>query len=301
MPNFSRAAAAALLAAALPLAASACAPAGEDDGELVVLATFTVIADMAANVAGERARVESLTKPGAEVHGYEPTAADIARASSADLILDNGLGLEAWFDRFLDRVDAPHATLSDGIEPLLVEGSTVVNPHAWMSPVLAEEYVRAIERALTEADPGGAAEYRANADAYLSEIRAVAAELEEALASIPPGRRVLVTCEGAFGYLARDAGLAEVYLWPVNGEGQATPRSVAAALDAVRSSGVPAVFCESTVNDSSMRSVADESGASFGGTLYVDSISEEGGPVPTYLDLLRWNSGLIAAGLGARP
>lgn len=304
MPNFPggaiRAALVAFVVAGLALASSGCAPADVDDDERVVLTTFTVIADMASNVAGDRAIVESITRPGAEIHGYEPTASDVRRASRADLILDNGLGLEAWFEDFLRQVDVPRTTLTGAIAPRAIDGGEYdgrPNPHAWMSPANAEAYVRAIEEALAGLDPDGAAVYAANADAYLARIEAVGAELAAALATIPARARVLITCEGAFSYLAADAGLDEVYLWSVNAETQATPQSVAAAIETARDRQVPAVFCESTVNQDAMRRVAAESGSAYGGVLYVDSLSEPDGPVPTYLDLLRVNAATLTAGL----
>jgi manganese transport system substrate-binding protein len=303
MPNFGYRQAvsfAAAGAASLAVVLSGCAPSTEvqnDDDRLVVVTTFTVIADIAANVAGERARVESITRPGVEIHGYQPTANDVIRASDADLVLHHGLGLEAWFADFVTRIDAPSVTITGEITPLPIEGSNAPNPHAWMSIANASHYVDSIAAALSDIDPAGSAYYDANAASYLMQIEAVGADLSAALAELPPERRVLVTCEGAFSYLAADAGLTEVYLWPVNAESQSTPQSVRAAIEAVRESSVPAVFCESTVNQGGMMQVAQESGAAYGGVLYVDSLSEPDGPVPTYLDLLRVNTETIIAGL----
>lgn len=262
-----------------------------------MLTTFTVLADMAREVGGDRVRVESITDAGAEIHGYEPTPEDLTQVAGADLVLDNGLGLEAWFAQFMTDADAPHAVLSAGIDPVPIGGTDHVNPHAWMSPVQGQVYARNIAAALTDLDPAGGAEYAANAERYAAELDAVHGELEAALGALSPAQRVLVTCEGAFSYLARDVGLAEAYLWPVNAERQSTPRQVAAVVDRVRADDVPAVFCESTVSADGMEQVAAETGARLGGTLYVDSLSEPGGPVPTYLDLLRHDARTIAAGL----
>ncbi|PWD52493.1 metal ABC transporter substrate-binding protein [Serinibacter arcticus] len=269
---------------------------GVDDRPLV-LSTFTVLADIAGAVAGDHVRVESLTRVGAEIHGYEPTPQDVVRASGADLVLDNGLGLEAWFAAFLLDSDAPHVTLTDAVEGLPIAGSDAINPHAWMSPTQVLHYVDAVVVALSDLVPAHAADFEANGAAYAAEIEEVRTELVADLAAVPPAQRVLVTCEGAFSYLAADVGLAEVYLWPVNAEQQSTPRQVAAVIDEVAAREVPAVFCESTVSASGMRQVAAETGATFGGILYVDSLSEPDGPVPTYLDLLRHDAETIAAGL----
>lgn len=265
-----------------------------------VLTTFTVLADIARNVAGEHLAVESITRPGAEIHGYEPTPGDVARAADADLVLDNGLGLEAWFEQFVDRADVPHVVVAEGVEPIDIAGDAYAgrpNPHAWMSPSEVEGYVAVMVEAFSDLAPEHADDFAANAEAYTAELRDVQDELVQALAAVPEPQRALVTCEGAFSYLARDAGLTERYIWPVNAEQQATPQQIAATIEFVAANEVPAVFCESTVSDAPMRQVVEATGAAFGGTLYVDSLSDEDGPVPTYLDLIRYDAETIVAGL----
>ncbi|KAF0846058.1 metal ABC transporter substrate-binding protein [Nocardia caishijiensis] len=275
-----------------------------DDDRKVVLTTFTVLADMARNVAGEHLRVESITKAGAEIHGYEPTPGDIKKAAKADLILDNGLNLEAWFAQFVADLEVPHAVVSEGVAPMDISEDAYAgkpNPHAWMSPVNAQIYVDNMVRAFADLDPDHAEAYRANGEAYKTRLGAVRDQLAAAVATLPADQRALVTCEGAFSYLARDAGLTEKYIWPVNAEQQATPQQIGSVIDFVRQRGVPAVFCESTVSDAPMRRVVEATGARFGGTLYVDSLSEDGGPVPTYLDLIRHDADTIAAALAGAP
>ena len=287
------------LSYAVLLTAFACAPAFAD--EFRVVTTFTVIADMARNVAGDHATVVSVTKPGAEIHGYEPTPRDLVAAQDADLILWNGMGLERWFEQFLGNLgDAPSATLSDGIDPMPIregayEGKP--NPHAWMSPVSAQIYVDNIAKAMAVADPINAADYTANATAYKAQIAAALAPLQAELATVPEDKRWLVSCEGAFSYLARDLGLREAYLWPINADATGTPQQVRGVIDMVREHAIPVVFCESTVNTDPAEQVARETGAAYGGVLYVDSLSEADGPVPTYLDLLRVTTQTIATGL----
>jgi len=263
--------------------------------------TFTVIADMAKNVAGDVATVESITKPGAEIHNYQPTPGDIQRAQGARLILWNGLDLELWFEKFFGNLeDVPGVVVSDGVEPIgIAEGpySGKPNPHAWMSPTSALIYVDNIRDAFVEYDPANAETYRANADAYKAKIEAAIDPIRAELAAVPEGKRWLVTSEGAFSYLARDFGLRELYLWPINADQQGTPQQVRKVIDAVRNNGITVVFSESTVSSKPAEQVARETGARYGGVLYVDSLSEADGPVPTYLDLLRVTADTIAKGL----
>ncbi len=287
-----------LMTAALLVAAANGAAAGE---KLKVVTTFTVLADMAANVAGDAAEVVSITKPGAEIHGYEPTPQDIVRAYGADLILWNGLNLELWFEQFVSNLDnVPSVILSNGIAPISIasgsyEGKS--NPHAWMGLDNALIYIDNITKAFSDADPENAALYAANADRYKAELRATIEPLRATVASIPEDQRWLVSCEGAFSYLARDMGLKELYLWPMNADQVGTPQQVRAVIDGVRENNIPVVFCESTVNTAPAEQVARETGVTYGGALYVDSLSEAGGPVPTYLDLLTVTTRTVAEGL----
>ncbi len=290
----------AFLGLALGLALTA-NPLVADSGKLKVVTTFTVIADMAQNVAGDVAEVVSITKPGAEIHGYQPTPRDLLKAQGADLILWNGLNLELWFEQFLANLsEVPAATVSDGIEPMPISGGNYdgkPNPHGWMALTSAEIYVDNIARALSAADPDNAATYAANAEAYKTEIAAVIAPLRDAARALPDEKRWLVTSEGAFSYLARDFGLRELFLWPINADAQGTPQQVRAVIDAVREHDIGVVFSESTVSDKPARQIARETGARYGGVLYVDSLSEPGGAVPTYLDLLRVTAETIVEGL----
>lgn len=273
----------------------------ETEGKLKVLTTFTVLADMAQNVAGDKLVVESITRIGAEIHGYEPTPSDIAKAQDADLILYNGMNLERWFEQFLGNVEeVPAVLLTDGIEPIpIAEGpyTDKPNPHAWMSPQNALVYVENIRQAFVELDPENADTYNANADAYSVQLRAIDEQLRRDLEQVPEDQRVLVSCEGAFSYLARDYGLEEIYIWPINAEQQFTPKQVQTVIEEVKANDVPTIFCESTVNDESQKQVAQTSGARFGGNLYVDSLSTEDGPVPTFLDLLEYDARVISNGL----
>ncbi|MGQ7793930.1 metal ABC transporter substrate-binding protein [Faunimonas sp. B44] len=286
--------AAALAFGLMPAGASAA-------GKFKAVTTFTVIADMAQNVAGDAAVVESITKPGAEIHNYQPTPGDLLEAQDAQLILWNGLNLERWFEKFFQNLrDVPSAVVSDGIEPMSIGDGPYAgkpNPHAWMSPANALVYVDNIRDAFVAHDPQNADAYRANAEAYKARIEEAVAPIRAALDAIPEEKRWLVTSEGAFSYLARDFGLRELFLWPVNADQQGTPQQVRKVIDAIRKNGIGVVFSESTVSPKPAEQVARETGARYGGVLYVDSLSEPDGPVPTYVDLLRVTAETIAQGL----
>lgn len=290
-----------LLAIAIAVALPATAGAQTVAPRFKVATTFTVIADMARNVAGDTAEVVSITRPGAEIHNYQPTPGDIVAVSDADLVLWNGLNLELWFEKFFERLgDVPSAVLTEGIEPMSIgDGpySGTPNPHAWMSFSDALIYVDNIRDALGRYNPAGAEIYEANAEIYKEQILAAREEVEKIIATVPEERRWLVTSEGAFSYLARDLGLRELYLWPINADQQGTPQQVRKVIDLVQEHDIPAIFSESTVSDKPARQVARETGAHYGGVLYVDSLSGPDGPVPTYLDLLRVTAERIARGL----
>ncbi|PHM72929.1 metal ABC transporter substrate-binding protein [Xenorhabdus sp. KJ12.1] len=270
------------------------------DKKFRVVTTFTIIQDMAQNVAGDAAIVESITKPGAEIHDYQPTPKDIIKAKRADLILWNGLNLERWFERFFENMqDIPVAVITEGITPLPIrEGpyNQNPNPHAWMSPNNALIYIENIRKALVKNDPQNADTYNRNAKIYADKIAKLDAPLRERLSRIPENERWLVTSEGAFSYLTQDYGFKEVYLWPINAEAQGTPQQVRRVIDTMIEHKIPVVFSESTVSDKPAKQVSKETGARYGGVLYVDSLSTAKGPVPTYIDLLNMTVDTIAKG-----
>lgn len=274
-------------------------------GKKKVVTTFTILADMARNIGEDKLIVESITRIGAEVHGYEPTPSDLTRVENADLILYNGMNLERWFEKFYRNLgDVPSVLVSEGIQPIPIRSGPYENqpnPHAWMSPRNALIYVENIRRALVKLDPDNAKTYNAKAAAYGQKLKALDRELQENLKNLSGKERYLVTCEGAFSYLAHDYGLQEIYLWPINAEQQSTPQQITRAIEKVKSNAVPAVFCESTVSSEGQKEVAKATGAKFAGNLYVDSLSTSSGPVPTYLDLLTYDVRTISNGLAATP
>ncbi|SFL62985.1 manganese/iron transport system substrate-binding protein [Loktanella salsilacus] len=304
MPRFAlRSAACAVMIAStflLPIQASA----QDADKKFKVVTTFTILQDMAQNVAGDAAEVVSITKPGAEIHGYQPTPQDIVRASEGDLILYNGMNLELWFEQFINNLgDMPSAVLTNGIEPMSIaegEYGGKPNPHGWMGLDNAIIYVDNIRDALSKYDPDHADVYAANAENYKQQIRDTVGPLRERILALPEEDRWLVSCEGAFSYLAKDFGLKELYLWPINADQTGTPQQVRKVIDGVRDNNIQAVFCESTVNQAPAEQVARETGATYGGMLYVDSLTEADGPVPTYLDLLRIDAQTIADALSSQ-
>jgi manganese/iron transport system substrate-binding protein len=287
----------ALALALLPVGSAALA----QGRKFKAVTTFTVIADIARNVAGDAATVESITKPGAEIHDYQPTPGDIVRAQSANLVIWNGMNLELWFERFFQNVkNVPSIVATEGIEPMSInEGSYTgkPNPHAWMSPTNALIYVENIRKALAKHDPANAEVYARNAAAYATKIKAIDDPMRKRLGAIPEARRWLVTSEGAFSYLARDYKLKELFIWPINADEQGTPSQVKKVIDTVRREKIPVVFSESTISDKSARQIAKETGARYGGVLYVDSLSDAQGKVPTYLKLLEVTVQTIVDGL----
>lgn len=302
---FSRRAFARRVALGLALAlAAAVASAEAAAAKKRVVTTFTIIQDMAQNVAGDAAIVESITKPGAEIHGYEPTPQDIVKAQKADLVLRNGLNLELWFEKFFGNLkNVPSAVLTDGVTPIGIEEgpySGKPNPHAWMSPANARIYVENIRKALVKIDPANAATYDANAKAYSAKFAALEESVRAELAKIPAGQRWLVTSEGAFPYLARNFGLQELFLWAVNADQQGTPQQVQKVIDGVRKNKIPVVFSESTISPQPAKQVASETGARYGGVLYVDSLTAANGPAPTYLRLMDYNAQTIVKGFQPR-
>ena len=267
-----------------------------------VVTTFTIIQDIAQNVAGDKAIVESITKPGAEIHDYQPTPLDIVRAQAADLVLWNGFNLERWFEKFFENIKEVSAVVvTEGIEPMGIREGPYTgkpNPHAWMSPTNALAYVENIRRALVKYDSANAEAYNRNAAAYGAQLKALDEPLRKRLSAIPENQRWLVSSEGAFSYLARDYNMREAYLWPINSDEQGTPQQVRKVIDLVRKNKIPAVFSESTISDRAAKQVARETGARYGGVLYVDSLSATGGPVPTFLDLLKVTVETIAKAFG---
>lgn len=266
----------------------------------VVLTTFSILEDMVSEVGEDHVDVRSIAPHGAEVHEYDPTPGDLRDAAEADLVIQNGLGLEEWYGQFIEQIDADSVTAAEGVDTRPVtripghpeEADLPIDPHAWTSPSAALTYVENIEEALSQLAPEHAEDFAENASAYREEIQEIAdtgrGDVQEHSAQIH-----LVTCEGAFGYFAEDFGVHEHYLWPLNADGEGTPQQVEAQIRYVEANEIPTVFCETTVNDSAQQQVVSATEAELGEPLYVDSLSAEDGPAPTYLDLLEHTIGLL--------
>lgn len=268
--------------------------------KIKVVTTFTIIQDMAKNVAGDAADVVSITKVGAEIHGYQPTPKDIVKAQSADLVLWNGMNLERWFKKFFQNLsDVPSATMTEGITPISIYSGPYngkPNPHAWMSAKNGLIYVENIRKALVEVDPINAATYNKNAKRYSAEITLLANTVKNDFSHLPKEKKWLVTSEGAFSYLAKEYGFSEAYLWPINADQQGSPQQVKRLIDQINQHSIPVIFSESTISDRAAKQVAKETGIKYGGVLYVDSLSDDRGLVPTYLDMLKVTTETIKRG-----
>ena len=269
--------------------------------KIKIVTTFTIIADITKNITGDAAEVLSITKPGAEIHGYQPTPKDIVKAYDADLILWNGMNLEIWFEQFFSNLnETTSVTVSEGIDAINIsEGDYqgLPNPHAWMGLNEALIYVDNIVNALSYYDKKNSELYFQNAAKYKEKIISTIEPLKESILQIPEKQRWLVTCEGAFSYLARDLSLKELFIWPMNADEVGTPKQIKKVIDRINKNEIPIIFCESTVNQAPAKQIAKETGAKFGGILYVDSLSDKNGPVPTYLDLLKSTYNTVEKGL----
>ena len=266
----------------------------------VILASFTVLADIIENVAKDEFVVKSITKPGVEVHGYQPTPSDLIKASKAFVFIDNGFGFELWAEKFVSNLQIKRVTISNRLEPIFISEDSYKgkpNPHAWISPKRGMIYVDVIVDSLSELKPSEAESFKNNGQIYKNKIAKIDKDFSLFINNLEKNNRYLVTCEGAFSYLTNDYGLKEAYLWPVNAESQITPKRMARTISLVKNKNIPSVFCESTVSNESQMVVASETGAKFGGDLFVDSLSQDNKSANTYLKMLQHNLTLIKKGL----
>ena len=281
---------------ALALAA-ATSPASAQD-RLDVVASFSILGDLARNVGGERVNVTMLVGPNGDVHVYSPTPADAKRIADAKLVIVNGLGLEGWLPRLVQSSGnrAVIATATEGIAPLK-RGSNA-DPHAWQSVVNAKTYVANIRAALSAADPADAGVFRTNTDAYLAKLDALEREVREAIAQIPLERRKVISTHSAFGYFAAAYGIEFIAPLGVSTESEASARDIAAIITQIKTAKIPAVFLENISDPRLIQRISAETGARVGGTLYSDSLTGEKGDAPTYIEMVRHNIKALTHALG---
>jgi len=268
------------------------------EDRLNVVVSFSILGDLVKNVGGDRVDVATLVGPNGDVHVYAPAPSDAKKNADARLLVMNGLGLEGWLPRLVQSAGskATIVTASNGIAPLQL-GSDA-DPHAWQSVPNVRIYVANIRDALIAADPADAAVFRANADRYLKELDALDAEVRAAIAKIPAERRKVITTHNAFGYFAAAYGVSFVAPVGVSTESEPSARDIATLILQIKAAKIPAVFLENLSDDRLIRRIAAETGAKAGGTLYSDSLTDEKGPAPTYIALVRHNIKALTSALG---
>ena len=266
-------------------------------GRLNVVTSFSILADFAQNVGGDRASVTTLVGPDSDVHVYTPAPADARKVADARLLIVNGLGLEGWLPRLVQSSGSKAAivTATHGIVPL--EAGGAADPHAWQSVVDARIYVANIRDAFVAADPADAAVFRANADGYLAKLDALDREVRIALEQIPPAHRKVISTHRAFGYFAAAYGIQFIAPFGVSTDSEPSARDIADIITQIKTAKIPAIFLENISDDRLINRVAAETGARVGGTLYSDSLTDEKGPAPTYIDMVRHNIKALTSAL----
>jgi len=292
--------------AALALSVAPVSAQQANGGPLSVVATFSILGDFARNVGGDRVSVTMLVGPNSDTHVYTPTPSDAKEITDAKLVIVNGLGLEGWLPRLIKSSGSKAATVvaTRGIATRKIEnghdhGPGDADPHAWQSVLNAKTYVANIRDALTAVDPAGADAYRANAAAYLARLDALDREIREAVAKIPPERRSVISTHDAFGYFAAAYGIKFIAPQGVSTESEPSARDIAAIITQIKRQKIPAVFLENVSGPRLMRRIAAETGANIGGTLYSDSLTDEKGPAPTYIDMVRHNIKALTSALSS--
>lgn len=276
-------------------------PAHADD-RLAVVASFSIVADFVKNVGGDKVDVSALVGPNSDVHVYTPAPGEAKTIVSARLVVINGFGLEGWLPRLLQSSasKAPVVVASRGITPLNL--GSQADPHAWQSVANAKIYVANIRDGLIAVDPADAEAFNANARRYLAELDALDAEVKETIASIPPERRKLITTHDAFVYFAKAYGLDFIAPQGVSTETEPSARDIAAIIARIKRDKIPAVFLENISDDRLIGRIAAETGVKVGGKLFSDSLTDEKGDAPTYIDMMRHNIRTLREGLqGAIP
>jgi zinc/manganese transport system substrate-binding protein len=283
------------------MAAALAMPAVAQD-KLRVVATFSILADIARNVGGDRVDVSALVGPNSDAHVYTPSPADARRVGAARVFVVNGLGYEGWMSRLVAASGAKAAVVvaANGVKPRQStdsHGHAGADPHAWQSVANVKTYVANIRDALTKVDPAGKAVYEANAASYLGKLDALDRDIRDTIARIPPARRRVITSHDAFGYFKDAYGIDFIAPRGVSTETEASARDMAKIIAQIRQQKVPAVFLENITEQRLMERIAAESGAKVGGNLLSDALTDEKGVAPTYIGLMRHNVKQLAAAL----
>jgi zinc/manganese transport system substrate-binding protein len=264
---------------------------------LSVVASFSILGDFVKNVGRDRVAVTTLVGADGDVHVYTPTPADARQIAEAKLLVVNGFGLEGWLPRLTQAAGgkASIVTATSGIAPL--KAGSGADPHAWQSVANAQQYVVNIRDALVAADPADADVFRQNATSYLAKLEALDAEVRQAISRIPESRRKVISTHDAFGYFAARYGIEFIAPIGVSTEAEPSARDIAKIITQVKAAHVPAVFLERIGDPRLMRRISEETGARVGGTLYSDSLSDEKGDAPTYIDMVRHNIRTLTSAL----
>jgi zinc/manganese transport system substrate-binding protein len=264
--------------------------------KLKAVATFSILGDLVRNVGGDRLEVATLVGPNGDAHVYSPTPGDAKKLAAANIVFVNGLGLEGWMTRLVaaSAAKAPTVIVTKGITPQRMEdedkpGRTVIDPHAWQSVADAKIYVANIRDGLVAIDPAGTAIYEANAVAYVAKLDELETEVKAAIASIPAGRRKIITTHDAFGYFGAAYGMAFIAPEGVSTESEPSAKDVAKIITQIKKQKIPAVFLENISDPRLMQQIARETGVTVGGTLYSDALSKPDGPAATYIEMMRHN------------
>ena len=308
--------------------------AAQSTEQIPVVATFSILGDMVERIGGEHVAVTTLVGPDADTHVYQPTPADARAVSEAQVLVVNGLELEGWLDRLIDAsdFDGMRVVATEGIEPIAFEEGEehhegeehadakheegehggedhaeaeghdhhgAFDPHAWQSLTLAVAYVDNITSSLAQTDPANASNFYQNRAAYVAEIEALDAEIRQIVAGLPTDRRTVVTAHDAFQYFGRDYGLTFLAPQGLSTESEASAQDLAHLIEQMRGEGISAVFVENITDPRLLEQIANETGATIGGTLYPGALSGPDGPAATYLDMMRHNATTLAQALGS--
>jgi zinc/manganese transport system substrate-binding protein len=296
-----------LLALALFAATS---PATAQD-RMPVVATFSILADVVKNVGGDRVSVSSIVGPNGDAHVYSPSPADVKTVAAAKVVFTNGLGFEGWLNRLIKSSNskAPNVVATKGVKPLTKQAKkqdhghdhghdhSGSDPHAWQSVGNVKIYVANVRDGLIAADPAGKAAYEANAAAYLAKLDALDREVRETIARIPADQRRIITTHNAFRYFKDAYGVEFFAPQGVSTESEPSARDVARLIQQIKKDRIRAVLLENISDPRLLKQIADETGAKVGGTLYSDALTDEKGPAPTYIDLIRHNIRTLSAAL----